>query len=100
MSYGATAIPMGRAQQIATKLNLKHNSNKSYVHCDFSKCFIDYLKNANEFRLFVDNKYLQHDITFICISIVVDSLFFVHLYMAREGIEKSFRSTLNTTRAL
>ena len=36
---------------------------------------------------------LQHDTTFICISIVADSLFFVHLYMAREGIEKLLNIT-------
>ena len=27
--------------------------NKSYVHCDFSKWFIDYLKNAYEIELYV-----------------------------------------------
>ena len=26
--------------------------NKSYVHCDFSKWFINYLKNVNELKLF------------------------------------------------
>ena len=33
-------------------------------------------------------KNLQHDTTFICISIVEDRLFFVYLYMAGEGIER------------
>ena len=132
--------------------------NKSYVHCDFSKWFINYLKkNANEFKLFVcccwyleftsvdllpfkikifdrltcistvmlyifnlqlgGCKYKiynmtnvnlviythpekQHNTTFNCISIIVDTLFFVYLYMAREGIEKLFNITDRSYNAL
>ena len=51
-------LPFGRAQLIATSLNFltiifTPVLNKSFVSCDFSKWFVDYLKNANEFKLFV-----------------------------------------------
>ena len=52
-----TVLPFGRAQQITNdeirNITFTPVLDKSYVHCHFSKLFIDYLKNANEFELFV-----------------------------------------------
>ena len=58
MSYGAT---VGVSAANSNLIEFKKNNfciftpvlNKSYVHCDFSKRFIDYLKIDNEFKLFV-----------------------------------------------
>ena len=57
MSYGAT---VGASAANSNLIELKKIIftylpvlNKSYVHCDFSKWFIDYLKIAYEFKLFV-----------------------------------------------
>ena len=36
---------------------------------------------------------LQHDTSFVCISIVLNRLFFVYLYMTQEGIEKLLNIT-------
>ena len=54
MSYGAT---VGASAATSNLIKLKKKQtiftpvlNKSYVHCDFSRCFIDYLKNAYEFK--------------------------------------------------
>ena len=60
MSYGAT-VKASAANTCSNLIELKKFFfyiftpvlNKSYVHCDFSKWFIDYLKIANEFRLFI-----------------------------------------------
>ena len=54
-----TVLSLGRAQLKATYLNSKKIIftpvlNKSYVHCDFSKWFIDYLKNLNCMFVVVD----------------------------------------------
>ena len=55
MSYGAT---IGASAANSNLIKLKKLIftpvlNISYEHCDFSKWFIDYLKIANEFKLFV-----------------------------------------------
>ena len=55
MSYGATVGESAANSNLSKLKNLIFTPvlNKSYVHCDFSKWFIDYIKNANEFKLFV-----------------------------------------------
>ena len=58
MSYGAT-VGASAANSNLVKFKkiffyiITPVLNKSYVHCDFSKLFIDYLNIANEFKLFV-----------------------------------------------
>ena len=55
MSYGATIGANATNSNLIKfkKIIFTPVLNKSYVHCDFSKWFIDYLKIANEFGLFV-----------------------------------------------
>ena len=55
MSYGATVgVSAANSNLIKfKKVTFTPVLNKSYVHCDFSKWFIDDLKNGNEFKLFV-----------------------------------------------
>ena len=56
MSYGATVGASAAKSNLINsikKIIFTPVLNKSNVHCDFSKWFIDYLKNANEFRLFI-----------------------------------------------
>ena len=54
MSYGDTiGASAANGNLIKLKISFTPVLNKSYVHCDFSKWFIDYLKIADEFGLFV-----------------------------------------------
>ena len=55
MSYGANIKASAENSNLIKLKNIIFTPvlNKFYVHCDFSKWFIDYLKNANEFKLFV-----------------------------------------------
>ena len=49
MSYGANVGARAANSNWIKNIIFTPVLNKSYVHCDFSKWFIDYLKNANEF---------------------------------------------------
>ena len=54
MSYGATVGASTANSNLIEfkKIFFTPVLNKSYVHCEFSKWFIDYLKNAYAFKLF------------------------------------------------
>ena len=52
MAYGAT-VGASAANSNLIEFIFTSVLNKSYVHCYFSKWFIDYSKNANEFKLYV-----------------------------------------------
>ena len=61
MSYGAT---VGASTANSNLIEFKKFFftpvlNKSYVHCEFSKWVIDYLKNAYEFKFYVCCWYLE-----------------------------------------
>ena len=53
MSYGATVGASAANSNLNIFFIFTPVLKKSYVHCDFSKWSIDYLKIANEFKLFV-----------------------------------------------
>ena len=53
MSYCATVGASAANSNLIKKIIFTPVLNKSYLHCDFPKCFIAYLENAKEFKLFV-----------------------------------------------